>query len=173
MQPALKDEPRRSIGVWGPSLAEKLPKNVPEISGQTAFRYPDYYYYYHNHHQYYCFDRDWLSRKDHLQPLDKPPSGLGVKSGRHAKMVLPTPIQSYGGSTNLTERPSNWSTGLKIGTNRAGPEGGPKSASSGPTPPLPGPGRKSKHDEYGRTGKTTIGNMPGSSGVVRGAPRIA
>ncbi len=26
MQPALQDEPRRSGGVWGPSLAETLPK---------------------------------------------------------------------------------------------------------------------------------------------------
>jgi hypothetical protein len=39
VQPALQDEPRRSRGLLGPSLAENRPKNDPEISGQTAFRY--------------------------------------------------------------------------------------------------------------------------------------
>ncbi len=40
LQPALQDEPRRSRGVLGPRLTENLPKTDPEISGQTAFRYP-------------------------------------------------------------------------------------------------------------------------------------
>ncbi len=40
MQPALQDEPRRSGGALGPSLAENRPNADPEISGQTAFRYP-------------------------------------------------------------------------------------------------------------------------------------
>ncbi len=40
MQPALQDEPRRSRGVLGPSLAENRPETDPQISGQTAFRYP-------------------------------------------------------------------------------------------------------------------------------------
>ncbi len=40
VQPALQDDPRRSRGVLGPSFAENRPKTGPEISGQTAFRYP-------------------------------------------------------------------------------------------------------------------------------------
>ncbi len=50
VQPALQDEPRRSRGVLGPSLAENRPKTRPPgrpdlkhtspKSGQTAFRYP-------------------------------------------------------------------------------------------------------------------------------------
>ena len=39
MQPALHGEPRRSRGVWGPSLAENAPKTGPKVSGQTAYRY--------------------------------------------------------------------------------------------------------------------------------------
>ena len=37
-----RHEPRRSRGVWGPSLAENGPKTGPDISGQIAFRYPVY-----------------------------------------------------------------------------------------------------------------------------------
>ncbi len=40
MQPALQDEPRRSRGVLGPSVAENRPNTDPNIFGQTAFRYP-------------------------------------------------------------------------------------------------------------------------------------
>ena len=40
MQAALQDEHRRSGVVLGPSLDEHRTKTDPEISGQTAFRYP-------------------------------------------------------------------------------------------------------------------------------------
>ena len=38
VQPVLQDEPRRSRGALGPSLAENLSKTDPKIPGQTAFR---------------------------------------------------------------------------------------------------------------------------------------
>jgi hypothetical protein len=38
-QPALQT-PRRSGGLWGPSLAGSRPKTDPIISGHTAFKYP-------------------------------------------------------------------------------------------------------------------------------------
>ncbi len=38
VQPALQDEPRRTRGVLGPSLAETRPKTDPTNSGQTAFK---------------------------------------------------------------------------------------------------------------------------------------
>ena len=41
MQPALQDEPRRSRGVLGPSLADNRPKTGPKNTRQAAFRYPD------------------------------------------------------------------------------------------------------------------------------------
>ncbi len=41
MQIELQDEPRRSRGVLGPSLAGNRPKTDPKISGQIAFRYPE------------------------------------------------------------------------------------------------------------------------------------
>ncbi len=40
MQPALQDEPRPSRGVLGQTLADNGPNTGPNISGQTAFRYP-------------------------------------------------------------------------------------------------------------------------------------
>ena len=43
VQPALQDEPRRSRGVLGPSLAEHRPKTGPKSSGQTASRHPVQY----------------------------------------------------------------------------------------------------------------------------------
>ena len=80
MQPALQDEPRRSRGILGPSLAENWQKIGPEISGQIAFRYrenlPLAGQTTRNPHQPQIGNRDADITHEHKEPEVEPEAAI-------------------------------------------------------------------------------------------------